>query len=462
MLNTGYGKKSLPPKFNDTFNTISENNNNNIKNYVLSNNEDPINDNLIQNNDKNLTNNIDSQNFTLSNDFFPSNKKNVIDKPITPKNIINNDPKNNNFNHTSNIININSTVDSMIMVEYNDTNKRFLFYDKNNTFLGSFDINEFIKYIISFKYKNFMENISFEDSKHIIEKYICKTFLNENEIDINIINHLESPFTGHLEMLIIFLKNFEEFKKTYNNFLLNFNQTEILDISNIINNTYNILLNHILKIISILSETLINENNPDMKANLIKYSVAITFKITNNLKNSFKLNNDNLIKIYDQKEKIKTLKNNIDLKIDDIKKVIDEQNNKIDELLNNNLEGGSKESSSNQFVSTSNKVLDSSDIKIYDTSESNDVLSEIVNYLDTSDSKTESESKSESKSEKLSSSVDKQSSINSKSEKLSSSVNKVSSSNKNSCKESFSDQESDFNIKYLSSTENIKNETYDL
>ena len=42
MLNTGYGKKSLPPKFNDTFNTISENNNN-IKNYVLSNNEDPIN-----------------------------------------------------------------------------------------------------------------------------------------------------------------------------------------------------------------------------------------------------------------------------------------------------------------------------------------------------------------------------------------------------------------------------------
>ena len=217
------------------------------------------------------------------------------------KNIIDNNPKNNNFNHTSNIININSVTDSMIIVEYNDTNKRFLFYDKNNTFLGSFDANQFIKYIISFKYKNFMENISFEDSKHIIEKYICKTSLNENEIDINIINHLESPFTGHLEMLIIFLKNFEEFKNTYNNYLLNFNQTEILDISNIINNKYNILLNHILKIISILSETLKNENNPDMKANLIKYSVAITFKITNNLKNFFKLNNNNLKKIYDKK-----------------------------------------------------------------------------------------------------------------------------------------------------------------
>ena len=250
------------------------------------------------------------------------------------------------------LINLSQHIDKdSIMLEYNYKKKRFLFHDKDKIFMGSFSTEELVKYIVYDKVPTFMSNINHSGAKPIIEKYLCVN--KDSNIIIN--NHLESPFTGHIEMLIKLYKNLEDYEK--NGFkleLVNMTQTECEITTELFKNFIYILLNHILKIISILSEVIDKDDDLITKTTLIKYSVAISYKISCFIRNkiSDKLSEIENLKV--EKNKLDELKNSFSKNILELENILNNQNDTINSFLD-------KESITyDQFTDDSSKSTDRS------------------------------------------------------------------------------------------------------
>ena len=330
-------------------NNNDDNNVNNLKN-VNDANSNIIND--IKNNvfmnkniDINNTNNINTNNSNLFNDSI---KLTDLDKNVT-----NNNQKTHNKilekslypNFSQNgekyIININQVIDKdSILVETNHTQKRFLFYDKNKNHLGSFSIYEFIKYITSHVSNNFLKGIDYEKVIPIVDKFICKVKIvdkTDNIYDIAMLSYLESPFMGNVETLIklySFINEFENNNLTSE--LIQLDNVEASNVTNIFNTMLYSLLNHILKIIASLTNKLTSNNDIEatkIKNSLLNYSIVIVFKLSKLVKNDMTNKIKQINSAYDELVNINKSKMEINSHMDLLQKSIDKQQIQLDIIL---------------------------------------------------------------------------------------------------------------------------------
>ena len=234
-----------------------------------------------------------------------------------------------------NIINVSNAPDKdTIILEYNYKDKRFLFHDKNKSFLGSFTGNEFIKYIVASMVPLFMSGTSCASSQDIIEKYICTVDSSKSTININIKNYLESPFTGQVEMLIKLYKQIEDFEKNQlkEELSLLSEIDKILAEKTFMNLIY-CLLNHTLKIIAIVSDIIKNENNDDMKNKLLKYSVAIMYKISSVTRGEIDKRIEHIDDLMNEKMRLDSVKDTLGEKVLALEQNILNQDEKITQVI---------------------------------------------------------------------------------------------------------------------------------
>ena len=351
MLNT-----TSITKVNRTSDVITENN----QHYNLLGKDD-----ISQYNNENP----DIDTFNTNTNLIPNNNPNAN----TNTNLIpNNNP---NANHRS-INMMNKISDNTIILEYNHVSERFLFYDSNKSFLGSFTCNELIKYIVSKAVPHFMQSTNSTSSTEIIEKFIC--IIDPNTSEINIIDHLTSPFTGNIEMLIKLYKHIEKFEKEeLANELLMLDANNKNKANNLFTNLVYTLLNHILKIITILSDVM--KSNRTLTGNdklvidkFTKYSVAIVYKISSILKDR----TDNKIKYIDEllekKNKINNIRDSLEDRVLVLEQNVIRQNELIDNLSNNRQYGGDNYSSQSMSDNQESSISNTNSTDNYSTQSTDD------------------------------------------------------------------------------------------
>lgn len=297
------------------------------------------------------------------------------------------------------VINYNGT-QKMGIYNYQDNNKdkiqvlhekenndhKFIFYNNKNSYLGSFNISQLIKYILLPVYGTKSEYHNHQDSFELIRNLIFDIDLNKDSYlpNVKFKSYYESPFTGDIEMLLKLSSGINEYEH-------NHMETDLLKIENInmrkkvrliIKHFYFLLLNHMLRVINSISEQIKNDNRKkDIKDKLLKYSIGINNKINNYVRNQLELQveqnknfGENMIKILDVKKKVIQ-------KIDNLENIIERQNKKLDDLINqlhklknktdfssddldnnksaNSMSGSNKSNKSTSSMSGSNKFANS-------------------------------------------------------------------------------------------------------
>jgi hypothetical protein len=228
---------------------------------------------------------------------------------------------------------------SNLIAVYDDAENRFTFYNSNKSILGSFNFRQIIKYIgkqIEPTFYNFVES---GYSEELIKSMIGEVLIDPITGKINIIlkSHLESPFMGNLDLLI-----------KLNNSFFKYETSELMNDIAIVNNEkiqYNLkisikqfiylLINHTLKIVSIASEDIKNDPaQTEMKNKLLKYSVALTYRISNFMKEHIDNYNVQYKKLYGNLEKLINMKKVINNKVNNLEEKITKQNNLIYSIIN--------------------------------------------------------------------------------------------------------------------------------
>lgn len=212
-----------------------------------------------------------------------------------------------------------------LIIEFNDAEYKFIIYNKNKNLLGSFTINQLIKYVGSKTDLTFLQAIDMGNSNIIIESYVCKYDTTNKLI---LVNHIQSPFMGNIEMLM----------KLYNG-VHKFIEGNITTIGeNIINKLkefeYMILVDA-LKLISTISDVIKNDaTKQTIKEHLAKYNVFITYKISVYTKEIIEKQQKTTDKIQNEITQLFSIKTDIDKKIENLLIKMQEQHSQIATILN--------------------------------------------------------------------------------------------------------------------------------
>ena len=238
------------------------------------------------------------------------------------------------------VINVQQTIDKdSIIVETLHNQKRFMFYDRNKNFLGGFSIHEFIKYITSNVSCNFCLGVNYDSVTPIIEKYVCNVKKIEKPSKryvIHMLTYLESPFMGNIETLIKFYTFIHEFETSrLEDELSKLNQVESDQTRDIFNNMMYTLLNHILKIIAILTNKLdpTDINSLKIRNTLLNYSVAIVYRLSKFIRDEINKKIDELNVLNQDLLRIEGIRTTVTSRIDTIQRSIDRQNTEVDILF---------------------------------------------------------------------------------------------------------------------------------
>jgi hypothetical protein len=327
--------------------------------------------------------------------MLPSNKQQILyGPPIHTLQV---------YNAPANIIKVPENNDS-IMVKYDGSTDNFTFFDYKNSPLGSFNINQLMRYF-GIKWDNkFMQNIDSGTSMDVIHSLIGNVTIDKdtNRVIVKLKSYLDSPFMGDIEMLF-------KFNNAIRNFELNSLENELNKIESLKTRKYirmtikqfiYLILNHTLKIIATISEQIKNDSTKEnLKNTLLKYSVGIVHRISSFVRDQLELNIIQLDKLNENTTKLNDVRQLIIKKFDSIGSTIDKQNDKINQMISQH--GGSIATSSNSnttsmtsSISNTSNVSISSSIKNSekqavspDTSISKSISSK---PSDTSISKTES------------------------------------------------------------------------
>ncbi len=315
-----------------------------------------INDRLSENKLPNYTiSSQDNNNFIeLKNNSNQNKKDSLVQKSI--ENI--NDNEYNELEYEkNNIQKLNKFTTGNLILVYDENDHKFTFYNSNKSILGSFNFKQIIKYIGKQIDPLFYSNIESGYSEELIKSMLSEILIDPITGKINIIlkSHLESPFMGNLDLLI-----------RLNNLFYTYEIKELLlDISTIQNEKFQynlklsikqfiyLLINHTLKIIAIASDELKDDkNNEAMKYKLLKYSVALTYRISNFMKEHLDNYNNQYKNLYNQLQKLVGIKNTINNKINDLEDKISKQNNLIYSIINKktNLANNNIDNSSTHII----------------------------------------------------------------------------------------------------------------
>lgn len=224
-----------------------------------------------------------------------------------------------------NVINVNDINPESILVYHDDTKYKFTFYDINKNLIGDFNTLQIFKYI-NIDVDNYLTDVELSISKELIEKYLCKYDENRN---IDLISHIDSPFTGNIELLTKLYVDIYKLSDYLNTELtkFEFNESELIKHNNNIF-VYNLLV-RILRLISSLSES--DKMNKDI---MIKYSSGASFKLSQLIKDEIDFKSKKMEVIINDLQRLNQIRNTLQTKIEKMEVNIVEQNNKIDMLIN--------------------------------------------------------------------------------------------------------------------------------
>lgn len=212
-------------------------------------------------------------------------------------------------------------------VRYDPMNKKFIFKDKSNNFIGSFTVLELVRYIgspydIEKKFMRHIDDTSYNNAKPVIKNFVGYPEVNKNTKTVNLIllDYERSPFMGDIEMLIKLNTDISTFEQMELDNELKYVDEKYRDkIKASIRNFIYQLLNYTLKLISIISSQM---KDSVLKSNLLEYSVAIVYRISQYVQEQYVIIHNQIHGLH------KTLNNAVKLR-----QIIDNKINKISDHI---------------------------------------------------------------------------------------------------------------------------------
>lgn len=207
-----------------------------------------------------------------------------------------------------------------LTIHYDKLDKRFVFKDIDKRSIGSFSVEDLIKYV-SQPYDNNDEFLSYlnkdlyNQAKDIVQKFIVESDYNKLKLH----DYQSSQFMGDIEMLINLNDELYEFEKKIDKELNYVNINNQKKIKTIIQKFIYLLMNYTLQLLSIISEEMKKQNvKPEISNGILHYSTNIMYRL-----NTFVQCQLNFIsqRTDELKNMMKTnlkLKNLIDAKLDDL------------------------------------------------------------------------------------------------------------------------------------------------
>lgn len=219
-----------------------------------------------------------------------------------------------------------------IILNYDNDCRKYSIYDINKILIGSVSYVQFLKYITNHITNKFLNILEYNSAINIIEKYF---FICDKNGKINLCSRIDSPIMANLEFVLQLHYDFNYFESNLlPNELINLDSKCIDLIDEQIKTLQYLILNHALKLIFDIASAIQNDDTRiGLKSQLMTHSFYIIEKINSYIKHSF----DN--KIYE----CKILENNIFnlekikkttySKLIEIDKVVQNQNDKINKIL---------------------------------------------------------------------------------------------------------------------------------
>jgi hypothetical protein len=226
-----------------------------------------------------------------------------------------------------------------MVVVYDEMEKKFTIYNSNKSILGSFTFKQIVKYIGKQSCPDFLQNFETGYSDELIKTLIGEVTSDPvtKKLNITLKSHLDSPFMGNLDLLIRLNNSFYSYESGEIN-------TDLIGVPDektqyavkmSIKQFIYLLINHTLKIISIATDDIKNDpSQAEMKQKLLKYSVALTYRISNFMKEHLDNYNNQYKSLYSQLEKLISMKTSMNQKINNLEQKINQQNNYIFEIIN--------------------------------------------------------------------------------------------------------------------------------
>ncbi len=241
----------------------------------------------------------------------------------------------NPLNPINNGFTVVNTYADKIIVEHNKDKSEFAFYNFNRQPLGTFTVLQLFKYLNG-DIDTYLVGVNVGASEELIRKYIYNS-LRDSENTCELISHVESPFTGNVELLIKLYTDILKVEQELNTELL----TKSIEVAEKIKDRqskfiYN-LLTRILKLSNILIEKL--DSNPAMGSNkeikdtLLRYSVGSVYKLSQLIKEDVTIKSLQLENVRQDISKLERIQQSMSEKIDKVKESIDTQNKSIDALI---------------------------------------------------------------------------------------------------------------------------------
>jgi hypothetical protein len=260
---------------------------------------------------------------------------------------INNPAIINNFNIIGGGIDRTTT----IIVEHDKINNGYTFKSMDNNILGSFNVLQLFK-LLNNECDSYLLDVNIGTSDIIIKKYLYNPD-DDKENTCELISHLESPFTGNIDLLVKLYSDITKIEDKINEEIL----TKPHDIAQSIKDKNNKFIYNILIRILKLSNTLTEHYKHDKSKRelLIRYSVGAAYKLTVMTQDDIQIKKLQYETIQTDIDKLKKIQESINSKLDTLKQNIDVENANIDLLIKqlsaqHIMKGGDK--STNQFNSS--------------------------------------------------------------------------------------------------------------
>lgn len=215
-----------------------------------------------------------------------------------------------------------------LLVSVNEKLNKFSIFNENNNLIGYFTVHHIIKYLgdIYDTKQQFLKEIDiviFQKSKELIKALVFKLKYNKKNkySDIIISDYTKSGFMSDIELLIKLNNQLHKYQLgEMQNDLSKVDINDRIKIEQNIKKFIFILLNYTLKLISIVSEQLKDDDDKkELRENLINYSIGIVYRINLFVQEQLKVINN----------QHKTIKESLEINIQ-IKNVLKE---KLDVLI---------------------------------------------------------------------------------------------------------------------------------
>lgn len=262
-----------------------------------------------------------------------------------------------NKNQIYNSINVNNDSGS-ILVKHDQKEASFSFFNRNRTLLGTFRVLHLLKYIIS-DFPDFLGVADIGGSVDVIKTYICVVEKQNNTTNIRLLNQLESPFMGNIEMLIKLYNGISQYHSYMDKELQKYIPKDRNYIEFTIKQFVHQLLNHILKIIANISEAIKDDNDKrSMKDRLLKYTVAIVYKISSMIKDDLDKKTTEYKSLQEDLVRLSSVKVNMYSKLTELQTLVSAQNAKIDNMVSLSTQTPQKGGDISTTITTSNRTSD--------------------------------------------------------------------------------------------------------